>query len=195
MIDKRICEMKIGENGYIVPWALGWPPGNHVVDGLNLAYWVRDDFAGTSTVSITRTPGGFVVGRKFYLTTAALIRAAQRDIEEQKGRHERWLETHRYSEGKEVKEMDCSKLCANFKPKSKPPFPNTLRTADLHKGMLVEDNRGSRYVIMELGNEKMKVLTFHKGFVWETERYYSDSGCQPYRSGKWNETNWLHEVK
>ena len=180
--------MKIGENGYIVPWALGWPPGNHVVDGLNLAYWVRDDFAGTSTASIMRTPCGFVVNGEFHRANNRLIRTARKE-------YERWSETHRYSEGKEVKEMDCSKLCANFKPKSKPPFPNTLRTADLHKGMLVEDNRGSRYVIMELGNEKMKVLTFHKGFVWETERYYSDSGCQPYRSGKWNETNWLHEVK
>ena len=91
--------------------------------------------------------------------------------------------------------MDCSKLCANFIPKREGPFPDTLRTKDLEKGMLVEDNHHSRYVILELGPKKMKVLSFHKGFVWETECYYSDRGCEPYSSGIWNQSNWLREVK
>ena len=84
--------------------------------------------------------------------------------------------------------------CVNYKAKGS-PFPGTLRTEDLEVGMLVVDNCGSRYVILGLGPEKMKGLSFHRGFVWETERYYPDSGCQPYSSGKWSSSNWLKEVK
>jgi len=37
--------------------------------------------------------------------------------------------------------------------KSESSFPNTLRTADLHEGMLVEDNYGGRKVVVELPDD------------------------------------------
>ena len=92
--------------------------------------------------------------------------------------------------------MDCSEFCANFKPKSESPFPNTLRTADLHKGMLVEDNYGLRMVIIEpLDGKRMRVFEFGSGYARENKVSLADRGCQPYNDGRWNQSNWLREVK
>jgi len=99
---------------------------------------------------------------------------------------------------KEVNKMgDCSKTCANFKVK-KPgsPFPNTLRTADLYKGMLVEDSDGNRFIILEpLDNKWMKVLYFRRGYIGERRESFADNGCQPYSPLHWNQSRWLKEVK
>ncbi len=97
---------------------------------------------------------------------------------------------------KEVNQMDCSKTCANFKTRDKSPFPGTLRTADLEKGMLVANNRGGRYVILELLDDHwMRVFKFCKGYAYEYKESLGDNGCQPYLSGKWNAINWLIEVE
>ena len=98
-----------------------------------------------------------------------------------------------------MNENQCYKFCANFKPKkSESPFPNTLRTADLHKGMLVEDNLGEHMVIVELLEEPcqwMKVFVFGNGYACEDIVSLADNGCQRYEGGGWNRRNWLREVK
>lgn len=97
---------------------------------------------------------------------------------------------------KEFDPMDCSKLCANFKPKNESPFPEGLKTEDLRVGTLAENNYGARYVILELLNDRwMKVLLFGGGTVFEHETSFADNGCQPYEDGTWNQSNWLREVK
>ena len=92
--------------------------------------------------------------------------------------------------------MGYEELCANFKPKNSPPFPDALRTADLKKGMLVVSNWNSRYVILEKpSNEWVKVLRFWTGYAQEDAISLADHGCEPDESGKWNPSNWLREVK
>ena len=90
--------------------------------------------------------------------------------------------------------MDCSKFCANFKPK-KPP--QGLRTADLKIGMVVTpgNNDGPTYTILEIGSEWLKVLRAYVGHTpRETEINLADHGCQLYKHGLWNQTNWLRRV-
>ena len=209
MLNKSICEMQVGETGYTMDWAIGWPPSPYVANGLNLVYEITSEPLGTSNVSIRRTSRGFIVGKgfwrkRFYSASTAQIQAAKEITEKRRESYKQWLKSHRgfkKEERKEVTEMDCSKFCANFKPKLNLPFPDTLRTADLHTGMLVVDNRGSYMVILEEPSaKKVQVLHFGKGIgygghAYETEDFLSDRGCQPYDSGKWNETNWLKEVK
>lgn len=47
--------------------------------------------------------------------------------------------------------MDCSKRCANFKPKNESPFPEGLKTEDVNVGMVVRKGNvtGSIYTILE----------------------------------------------
>jgi len=95
---------------------------------------------------------------------------------------------------KEMTTIECNN-CANFKPKEVPPFPNTLRTEDLEVGMLVENNHGSRHVILEEPGDKwFSLLFFRKGYVCKRQESLADNGCQPYPGGMWNRSNWLREV-
>ncbi len=90
--------------------------------------------------------------------------------------------------------MDCSKTCANFI--AKVPFPKALRTKDLEKGMLVESGSGTRYVILEIPDDTwLKTLKFGKGYAREGTMMLAEHGCQAYESGRWNQHNWLREVK
>lgn len=100
-----------------------------------------------------------------------------------------------------MNEMDCSKYCANFKPKKQePPFPQGLRTADLGVGMVVtQGNRdgGAIYAILESpGGKWLRVLRAYPGSTpRETKISLGDMGCQPYEGGAWNRSHWLREVK
>ena len=92
--------------------------------------------------------------------------------------------------------MDCSELCANFEPKNESPFPEGLKTENLKAGMLVENNYGARQVILELLDDRwMEVLLLDKGAVVELQESFADNGCQPYKDGRWNQSNWLREVR
>jgi len=89
----------------------------------------------------------------------------------------------------------------------KPPIPSyscRLLTADLKVGMVVRNGKaddGCIYTVLGppcfLPTEGwLKVLAAFPGIVpLETNISLGDFGCQPYRSGVWNTTNWLREVK
>jgi hypothetical protein len=65
---KTIGEMRPGEIGYAVPWALGlwnWRPYPRHLNGLNLSYHVHPKSKGTRSLMICRVEGGWVVGRLF----------------------------------------------------------------------------------------------------------------------------------
>jgi len=82
-----------------------------------------------------------------------------------------------------------------------PPFPQGLRTRDLKVGMVVRKGNigkgGYIYTIIESpGSEKVKVLRACPGYIPKEDTFYlGDHGCQPYKSGVWNKTNWLREVR
>ena len=95
--------------------------------------------------------------------------------------------------------MDCSKVCANFKPRNESPFPEGLKTEDLNVGMVVRKGNvdGSIYTILEQPGD-MWVQVLRAGSRHppkETKIGLAHEGCQPYGSGAWNERNWLREVK
>lgn len=99
---------------------------------------------------------------------------------------------------KELKK-DCSKICANFKPKNESPFPEGLKTEDLKVGMVVRKGNvtGSIYTILEHPGEKsVRVLGVREGHK-PTETWLSlpDNGCQPYQNGVWDLCSWLRKVK
>ncbi len=94
--------------------------------------------------------------------------------------------------------MDCDN-CVNYEPKREPPFPQGLRTKDLKVGMLVTagnrcpDNNFFYVILDEPGEASVRIL---KGY--KTQKYdisLANRGCQPYKNGKWDQSNWLKEVK
>lgn len=96
-MHKSICEMRVGEAGYVVDWAAAWPYG------LDLVYGVSERPHGTLNVPIKCVSGGFVVGAtyttkfkfpvggKFYPITAAQIQDAKKNAKKEREEHRRWL--------------------------------------------------------------------------------------------------------
>lgn len=95
--------------------------------------------------------------------------------------------------------MDCSKRCANFKPRDESPFPKGLRTEDLKVGMVVRKGNvdGFIYTILKQPGDVWVWVLRATPDRTARETYVSlaDLGCQPYESGAWNHSNWLREVK
>lgn len=63
---RTIADMRIGEVGYIVSWAVGNWSGSETLGGLNLGYRVHARKFGMADTPICRTETGWVVGGKVF---------------------------------------------------------------------------------------------------------------------------------
>lgn len=58
MFERTIDEMKVGEIGFTVPWALFFDEGKAFLRG---EYSIRDDKGGTVQMEVGRTRSGYIV--------------------------------------------------------------------------------------------------------------------------------------
>jgi len=80
--EKTIADMRVGEVGYIVSWAVGdwdWLPYPEHLDGLNLTYSVEPSSKRGSNTHICRTETGWVVGGKVF-TESKVVKTSRKGV-------------------------------------------------------------------------------------------------------------------
>ena len=79
------------------------------------------------------------------------------------------------------------------------PFPQGLRAKDLKVGMVVTlgNCEGQIYTLLKPPEDRYIMTSVTgKGHLRPLQRLICLAflGCQPYKNGKWNQSNWLREV-